>query len=60
MYKALDSGGQQDRRNWRQALLEVLDGWLRLFPEVASKNKGRLSFGSATHAQASVVSPIDF
>ena len=48
MYKALD--GQQDRRNWRQALLEELDGWLRLFPEVANKNKGRLAFGSAANA----------
>ena len=28
MCKALD--GHQDRRNWRPALLEVLDGWLRL------------------------------
>ena len=38
MYKALD--GQQD---WRPVLLEVLDGWLRLFqvPEVTIKNKGR-------------------
>ena len=23
----------------------MLDGWLRLFPEVASKRKGRLLFG---------------
>ena len=37
MYKALD--GQQDRRNWRLALLEVLDGWKRLFPEAASNLK---------------------
>ena len=43
MYKAFD--GQQDRRNWRLLLLEALDGWLRLFPEVASKNKGRLRLG---------------
>ena len=57
MYKALD--GQQDRKNWRQGLLEVLDGGLRLFPEVAIKNKGRLLFGSATHAQPSAVSPDD-
>ena len=54
MYKALDK--KQDRRNWRPALLEVLNGWLRMFPEAASKNKGRLSFGSATHAQPSAVS----
>ena len=27
MYKALD--GQQDRRKWRLALLEALNGWLR-------------------------------
>ena len=47
---------QARRRNWRQALLEVLDGWLCMFSEVASKNKGRLSFGSATHAQPSAVS----
>ena len=57
MYKALD--GQQDRRNWRQGLLEVLDGWLRLFPEVASQNKGRLSFGSPSDAQPSAVSQDD-
>ena len=43
MYKAFD--GQQGRRNWRLALLEVLDRWLRLFPEVASKNKGKLRLG---------------
>ena len=43
MYKAFD--GQQDRKNWRLLLLEALDGWLRLFPEVASKNKGRLRLG---------------
>ena len=31
MYKALD--GQQDRRYWpAPALLDVLEGWLRLFP----------------------------
>ena len=35
IYKALD--GQQDRRNCSPALLEVLDVWLRLFAEVASK-----------------------
>ena len=59
MYKALD--GQQDQRNWRPwpALHEMLDGWLSIFPKVASKNKGRLSFGSATHAQPSAVSPDD-
>ena len=57
MYKALD--GQQDRRNWRPSLLEVLDGWLRIFPEVASKNKGGLSFGSAPHAKPSAVSQDD-
>ena len=54
MDKALD--GQKDRRNWKLALLEVLGGWLRLFPKVVSKNRGRLSFGSATHAQPSAVS----
>ena len=43
MYKALD--GQQDWRNWRQALLEVLDWWLRLFPEVASKDKAGFRLG---------------
>ena len=53
MYKALD--GQQDRKNWRQALLEVLDWWLYLFPEFASKNKDMLSIGSATHAHPSAV-----
>ena len=51
MYKALY--GQQDRRNWRPELLEVLDGWLHIFPKVASKRKGRLSFGSSTDAQPS-------
>ena len=45
MYRALD--GQQDRIDGRPELLEVLDGWLHIFPEVASMNKGRLSFGSA-------------
>ena len=55
MDKALD--GQKDRRNWKLALLEVLGGWLRLFPKVVSKNRGRLSFGSATHAQPRAVSP---
>ena len=44
MYKTLD--GQQTRRNCRMVLLEMLDGLLRLFPEVASKSKGRFSFGS--------------
>ena len=53
MYKA--HNGQQDRSNWRQALFQVLDRWLRIFPEAASKNKGMLSFGSTTHAQPSVV-----
>ena len=53
MYKARN--GQQDRSNWRQAHFEVLDRWLRKFPEAASKNKGMLSFGSTTHAQPSVV-----
>ena len=57
MYKALD--GQQDRRNWRPALVEVLDGLLRLFPDVASKRKGRLSFGSAPDVQPSAVSADD-
>ena len=57
MYKALD--GQQDRRNWRLGLLEGLDGWLRMFSEVASKRNGRLLFGSATHAQPSAMSPDD-
>ena len=33
MYKALN--GQQDRRNWRLALLEVQEGWLRMFPGVS-------------------------
>ena len=47
--------GQQDRRNWRPALREVLDGWLRMFPEVPSKRKCRLSFGSSTDAQPSAV-----
>ena len=42
-----------------QILLEVLDGWLRIIPEVASKNKGRLSFWSTTRAQTSPVSPDD-
>ena len=51
MYKTLD--GQQDRRNWKPPLLEVLDGLLRLFPKVASKRRGRLSFGSLTDAQPS-------
>ena len=53
MYKAPD--GQQDRRNGRPALLEGLDGWLCLFPEVAGKRKGWLSFGSSTDAQPSAV-----
>ena len=57
MYKTLN--GQEDRENWRQALLEVLDRWLRLFPEVPSKKKGRLSIGSATDAQMSAVSADD-
>ena len=54
MYKALD-GQQQDRRNWRPALLEVLDGWLHLFPEVANKNKGRISFGRQTTSELNIV-----
>ena len=54
MYKALY--GQQDRKNWWPALFEVLDGWLRLFAQVASKRKVRLSFGSAPFAQPSAVS----
>ena len=37
MFKALH--GQQDRRNWRPVPLEMLDGWLHLFPEVSSKNE---------------------
>ena len=57
MYKALD--GQQDQSNWMPALLEVLDGWSRKFPEVASKRKGRLSFGSSTDAEPSAMSPDD-
>ena len=51
---------QEDRRNWRPALLEVLDGWLRLFPEVSSKKKGRLSFGPASDAQPSAMSVDNF
>ena len=58
MYKALD--GHQDRRNWRLALVEVLDGWLHLFLDVSSKRKGRLSFGSAPDVQPSAVSAGDF
>ena len=53
-YKALE--GQQDRRNWRPALLEVLAEWLCMFPKVASKRKGRLSFGTSTDAPPSDVS----
>ena len=37
------SDGQKGRRNWEPALLEFLDRWLRLFPEIASMNKGRFS-----------------
>ena len=60
MYKALElTNRQQDHIDWRLALLEVLDVWLRLFPEVASKMKGRLSFRFATDAQPSAVSPDD-
>ena len=57
MYKSLD--GHQDQRNWRPALLEVLDRWLRMFPEVASKRKCMLLFGSSANAQPSAVSPDD-
>ena len=57
MYRAVD--GLQDRRNWRQGLLEVLDGWLRLFPDVACKRNGRLSLGFAPDAQPSAVSADD-
>ena len=57
MYKALDR--QQERRNWRPTLLEVLEGRLCLIPEVACKRKGRFTLGSARAAQPSAVSPDD-
>ena len=43
MYKALElTNRQQDQINWRRALLEVLDVWLRLFPEPGCKqNEGQ-------------------
>ena len=47
VYKALN--GQQDWRNWRPALLEVLDGWLSLlkscFPRFQARGRADFRLG---------------
>ena len=43
MYKALD--GLQDRRNWRSALFEVLDRWLRGFQMLQARGKAGFRLG---------------